>query len=144
VSLRVRTLSSVHRILYSASGGRLGRRIVGMPVLLLTTVGRRSGRTRTVPLTYFEDGDALVLVASYGGRPLNPAWFENLLASPDVDVRIGREVTRMRARRATPEERARLWPRIVGTYGGYATYQAKTDREIPLAVLTPSRRSQGE
>jgi F420H(2)-dependent quinone reductase len=135
VSLKVRTLSSVHRVLYSASGGRVGRRIVGMPVLLLTTVGRSSGRRRTVPLTYFEDGEALVVVASFGGRPHNPAWFENLVANADVEVQIGRGVERRRARRATAEERARLWPRIVAAYGGYEKYQTKTDREIPLAVL---------
>jgi len=135
VSLKVRTLSSVHRVLYSTSSGRIGRRIVGMPVLLLTTVGRRSGRPRTVPLTYFEDGEALVVVASFGGRPHNPAWFENLLANAEVEVQIGRRVARMRARRATAEERARLWPGIVATYAGYEKYQARTRREIPLAVL---------
>ncbi len=73
----------MHRGLYSASGGRVGSRIAGMPVLLLTTVGRKTGRRRTVPLTYIEDGDAIVLVASYGGRPHNPAWFDNLVANPD-------------------------------------------------------------
>jgi F420H(2)-dependent quinone reductase len=135
MSLKVRVLSELHHGLLAASGGRIGRHIAGMPVLLLTTLGRRSGRSRTVPLTYFEDGDAIVLVASYGGRPRNPAWFENLLANPEVEVRIARERRRMRARRATPEERARLWPRVVATYDGYRAYQEKTDREIPLAVL---------
>jgi deazaflavin-dependent oxidoreductase (nitroreductase family) len=135
VSLRVKALSALHRGIYSASGGRTGKRIAGMPVLLLTTVGRRSGKQRTVPLTYFEEGETIVLVASYGGRPHHPAWFENLLAHPDVDVRIGNDVRRMTARRATPEERARLWPRIVETYDGYRAYQEKTTREIPLAVL---------
>lgn len=133
--LSVRILSEFHRALYRVSGGRVGRRIAGMPVLLLTTVGRRTGKRRTVPLTYFEEGDVIVLVASYGGRPHNPAWFENLVAHPDVEVAIGGRTTGMRARRATPEERTRLWPRIVETYDGYAAYQAKTDREIPLAIL---------
>ena len=135
MSLRVKTLSAIHRGIYGASGGRVGRRIAGMPVLLLTTVGRRTGRRRTVPLTYFEDGGEVVLVASYGGRPHNPAWFDNLLANPDVEVTIGRERRIMRARRATSEERARLWPLVVETYDGYAAYQAKTTREIPLALL---------
>ena len=135
MSLTVKSLSALHRGIYSASGGRALKRIAGMPVLMLTTVGKRTGKRRTVPLTYFEDGDAIVLVASYGGRPHNPAWFENLLAHPDVEVRIGNEVRPMTARRATFEERTRFWPRIVETYDGYRAYQEKTTREIPLAVL---------
>jgi F420H(2)-dependent quinone reductase len=136
MSLRVKTLSAIHRRIYSGTGGRVGRRIAGMPVLLLTTVGRKSGKRRTSPLTYFEENGAIVLVASYGGRPHNPAWFENLIAAGEGEVTIGRERRRMQARRATPEERARLWPRIVRTYDGYAKYQAKTPRQIPLALLT--------
>jgi deazaflavin-dependent oxidoreductase (nitroreductase family) len=112
-----------------------------MPVLLLTTVGRRTGKRRTSPLTYFEEDGAIVLVASYGGRPRNPDWFENLVANPKVDVRIGNDVRRMKARRATEDERVRLWPRIVETYDGYAKYQAKTDREIPLALLEHSQQA---
>lgn len=136
MSLRVRGLSAIHRGIYSATGGRLGDRIAGMPVLLLTTVGRKTGKRRTSPLTYFEDDGAIVLVASYGGRPCNPAWFENLIAAGEGEVTIGRESRRLRARQATASERARLWPRIVATYDGYRAYQAKTTREIPLAVLS--------
>lgn len=134
--LRVRVLSAIHRALYRMSGGGVGGRIAGMPVLLLTTAGRRTGKRRTVPLTYFEDEGAIVLVASYGGRPHNPAWFENLMAAGEGEVRIGRARRRLLARRATDDERGRLWPRIVKTYSGYAAYQAKTAREIPLAILT--------
>ena len=137
MSVRIKTLSAIHRAIYSASGGRVGRRIAGMPVLLLTTTGRKTGKRRTSPLTYFEQDGAIVLVASYGGRPHNPAWFENLVAAGEGEVTIGRERRPMRARPATAEERARLWPRIVETYDGYAKYQAKTAREIPLAILTP-------
>jgi len=135
VSIRVKTLSAMHRAIYSASGGRAGRRLAGMPVLLLTTRGRKTGKRRTSPLTYFEDDGAIVLVASYGGRPFNPDWFENLMAAGEGEVTIGAERRQVRARRATPDERARLWPRIVDTYDGYGAYQAKTSREIPLAVL---------
>lgn len=135
MSLRVKGLSAIHRGIYSASGGRIGNRIAGMPVLLLTTVGRRTGNRRTSPLTYFEEDGAIVLVASYGGRPHNPAWFDNLIAAGEGEVTIGRDRRRMRARKATADERARLWPRIVETYDGYANYQAKTEREIPLALL---------
>jgi deazaflavin-dependent oxidoreductase (nitroreductase family) len=125
----------VHRTVLAISGGRVARRIAGMPVLLLTTTGRKTGKARTVPLTYIEDGDAIVLVASYGGRPHNPDWFENLVAKPEVAVVVGGERRTMTARRATPEERARLWPKVVATYDGYAKYQTKTNREIPLAIL---------
>jgi deazaflavin-dependent oxidoreductase (nitroreductase family) len=111
-----------------------------MPVLLLTAKGRRTGRPRTVPLTYIEDNGDLVLVASCGGSPTDPAWFLNLDANPAVEVQIGRERRPMRARRATPEERDRLWPRVVETYDGYARYQAKTRRQIPLAILSPRLR----
>ena len=135
MSLRIKALSALHREIYSATGGRLGHHVAGMPVLLLTTVGRRSGRPHTVPLTYFEEDGAIVLVASYGGRPHNPDWFENLVAAGEADVTTARDTRRMQARSATPEERARLWPRIVATYDGYAKYQAKTSREIPLAIL---------
>ena len=138
MSLRVRGLSALHRAIYSATGGRLGDRIAGMPVLLLTTVGRKTGKRRTSPLTYFEEDGAIVLVASYGGRPHNPAWFENLIAAGEGEVTIGRESRQLRARRATADERERLWPRIVETYDGYATYQAKTAREIPLAIVERS------
>ncbi len=136
MSVRVKALSAIHRAIYSASSGRVGRRIAGMPVLLLTTRGRKTGKHRTSPLTYFEEDGRIVLVASYGGRPHNPAWFENLVAAGEGEVTIGRERRQMRARSATADERARLWPRIVATYDGYAKYQAKTAREIPLAILS--------
>jgi F420H(2)-dependent quinone reductase len=135
MSLRVKILSAIHRSIYSASGGRVGNRIAGMPVLLLTTKGRKTGKRRTSPLTYFEEKGAIVLVASYGGRPHNPDWFENLVAAGEGEVTIGGDRRQMRARRATADERARLWPRIVQTYDGYAKYQAKTSREIPLVIL---------
>lgn len=137
MSLRIRTLSVLHKGVLAASGGRLGRRMAGLPVLLLTTRGRRSRRPRTVPLTYFRDGEAIVLVASYGGRPRHPAWYVNLVADPEVEVRVGGERRRLRARTATPEERARLWPRIVEGYSGYAAYQGRTSRQIPVVVLEP-------
>jgi deazaflavin-dependent oxidoreductase (nitroreductase family) len=140
VSLRIQVLSAVHRGAYQATRGRLGSRIAGMPVLLLATTGRRTGRRRTVPLTYIENEGDLVLVASYGGSPTHPAWFLNLDANPDVEVQIGPDRREMQARRATPEERDRLWPRVVATYDGYGRYQAKTSREIPLALLSPRLR----
>jgi deazaflavin-dependent oxidoreductase (nitroreductase family) len=133
VSLRVKTLSAIHRAIYSASGRRIGNRIAGMPVLLLTTVGRRTGKQRTVPLTFIEEDGGLVLVASYGGRPHNPAWFENLIVNPQVDVRIGNEVRTLTARGATPDERARLWPRVVVLGDAVLAWRTGHDTEQQIA-----------
>lgn len=121
------------------SGGRFGWDVANMPVLELTTTGRKSGRPRTVLLTSpLRDGDAIVVVASRGGDDHHPAWLVNLRANPDVEVAIGRQPKRpMRARIADPDERARLWPQVVAKYKGYGDYQAKTDREIPLVLLEP-------
>lgn len=129
---------SGHTLIYRATGGRIGHRLPGGPPnLLLDHVGARSGTKRTTPLTYLEDGADVVIVASKGGYPKNPAWFHNLVANPDTTVQIGREHRAVHARVATPDERARLWPRVIETYSGYAGYQEKTEREIPLVVLAP-------
>jgi deazaflavin-dependent oxidoreductase (nitroreductase family) len=136
-----RGLNTVHRTVMKLSGGRLGWDVANMPVLELTTTGRKTGRPHTVVLTSpVRDGDAIVVVASRGGDNHHPAWFLNLRDNPDVDVAIGREPKRsMRARVADPDERARLWPQVVARYKGYGDYQTRTDREIPL-VLLESRR----
>ncbi len=111
--------------------------MAGMPVLELTTVGRHSGRMRRVMLTTpHQEGETLVVVASKGGEDSHPAWYLNLLDNPNAVVaRKGRQVQRMRARVASGAERERLWPAVTGAYSGYATYQEKTDREIPLVLL---------
>jgi deazaflavin-dependent oxidoreductase (nitroreductase family) len=106
-------------------------------MLLLDHVGARSGKRRTAPLAYLRDGDDVVLVASKGGHPRHPAWFHNLRAHPDTTVQIGSSRRAVRARVASSEERARLWPQVVELYEGYAAYQRRTDREIPLVVLSP-------
>ena len=113
----------------------MGGRLAGMPVLLLTTRGRTTGRPRTVPLTWFCDGDAIVLVASYGGDERHPGWYRNLCADPRVEVVQGHTRRTLTARTATPAEHDRLWPTIVATYPGYARYQSRTTRPIPLVVL---------
>jgi deazaflavin-dependent oxidoreductase (nitroreductase family) len=135
--LAARAVTAVHVAAYRATGGRVAGRLGGMPVLLLTTRGRRTGRRRTVPLTYFEDGDAVVLVASYAGDDHDPGWYRNLLADPEVEVTRGRAHEAMEARPGTDGDKARLWPRIISTYDGYRRYQERTERDIPLAVLTP-------
>ena len=127
-----------HTTAYRLTGGLIGHRFPGAPPsLLLEHVGAKSGTKRTSPLTYLADGDDLVLVASKGGNPRNPAWFHNLRAHPDVTVQVGSKRRAVRARVATPEERERLWPKVVDLYGGYADYQRRTEREIPLVILEP-------
>jgi deazaflavin-dependent oxidoreductase (nitroreductase family) len=134
------TMNAVHRALIALTRGRAGWTYAGMPVVELTTTGRRTGEARrsmlTSPVTL--DGD-LVVVASRGGDDRHPAWFLNLEANPDVLVaRDGGPAVPMRARVLTSTERAGLWPQITRTYRGYAQYQEKTTREIPLVVLRPA------
>ena len=110
----------------------------GAPICLLTTVGRKSGRDRTVPLLYLPDGDNLVIVASKGGMSTHPAWYLNLLAEPRAVVETGSRRRAVTARAATDDERARMWPQLVAVYRFFAEYQARTDRLIPLVVLEPA------
>jgi F420H(2)-dependent quinone reductase len=130
-----RGFSSVHRGIIQLSRGKVGAKMGKAPILLLTTNGRKSGKPRTQPLLYLEDGDALVVVASAGGQPKHPAWYLNLEADPAVEVEIGGAKEPRHARTATPEKHAELWPRLVAIYAGYDKYQAKTEREIPLVIL---------
>lgn len=137
--LTLAAMNAVHRLLIAVSGGRVGWSISGMPVLELTTTGRRSGEPRTAMLTapVRLAGD-LVIVASRGGDDAHPAWFLNLQADPDVLVAVGgRPPAPMRARVLTSAERARLWPEVTRVYPQYAGYQRRTSREIPLVVLEP-------
>jgi deazaflavin-dependent oxidoreductase (nitroreductase family) len=132
-----RRLMAGHTALYKATGGRIGHTAPGFPsMLLLEHVGARSGTRRTAPLLYITDGDDLVIVASKGGFPKHPAWFHNLKAHPDTTVQVGREKRAVRARVATEEERARLWPKAVDSYRGYRAYQERSKgRTIPLVIL---------
>jgi deazaflavin-dependent oxidoreductase (nitroreductase family) len=106
-------------------------------VLLLEHVGRKSGTQFTTPLLYLQDGEDLIVVASQGGLPKNPQWHYNLLAQPDTRVWLRREIRDVHATVADPAERAELWPRLVELYADFETYQAVTDREIPVVVLSP-------
>ncbi len=135
----LKTVNSAHRAVVKLTGGRFGWKAGGMPVVELTTTGRKSGTPRTVMLTSpVQDGERIVVVASRGGDPQHPAWFLNLRAEPKVEVAFRGEAKRpMLARVATAEERAELRPRVVATYKGYGNYQTKTDREIPLVFLEP-------
>ena len=131
--------NTLHRGLIKVSGGRVGRDLMKMPVLELTTTGRKSGQKRSVMLTSpLQEGDAFVVVASRGGDDTHPAWFLNLRDNGVVEVSIkGAPRKPMRARVANADERARMWPKITADYTNYADYQTKTTREIPLVLLEP-------
>jgi deazaflavin-dependent oxidoreductase (nitroreductase family) len=134
----MRPFSKANAWLYRLSGGRVGGRwLRGAPVLLLTTIGRTSGQPRTVPLIYLRNGEDVVIVASQGGMSRHPLWYRNLEAHPDVEVEIGREKTQMLARRATDQEKSALWPKLLEMYRDYADYQARTERNIPVVILSP-------
>jgi deazaflavin-dependent oxidoreductase (nitroreductase family) len=133
----VRRLSSLHRVLYRLTGGLIGRRLVRNDMLLLTTMGRSTGTAHTVPLLYLRDGENLVVIASFGGRDRHPAWYLNLVADPMVLAQVGGSQLALRARTASPEERAILWPRVVDAYDAYARYSGRTEREIPIVILEP-------
>jgi len=137
-----KAMNTFHQGVLKISGGRLGWRAGGMPVVELTTTGRKSGQPRTVILTSpLQEGDSIVVVGSRGGDDRDPDWVLNVQQNRDVDVKFaGKPKQRMRARVTTPEERASLWPRVTASYKGYGNYQTKTDREIPLVLLEPPTR----
>jgi len=138
--LMLKTMNGVHRALLTLSGGRLGWNAMNMPVLELTTTGRKSGQRRSVMLTSpVQEGMTLVVVASRGGDAQHPAWFLNPRDDPQVEVAMGGKPKQpMRARVADAGERARLWPLVTADHKNYADYQTKTDREIPLVLLEPT------
>src|SRR5262245_66384888 len=137
--LVARTTTAVHETVFRLSNGRLLNSYGGMPVIILTTTGRKSGRERTTMLTVpVRDGDRLVIVASYGGDDRHPAWFLNVRDHPEVKVTKDGHTRAMNAHVTSTAERAELWPKVVAAYKGYDQYQSKTNRGIPLVVLEPS------
>lgn len=135
----LKAMNALHRIVLTVSFGRLGWSALGMPVLELTTTGRKSGEPRKVMLTSpLQLGDTLAIVASRGGDDRHPAWFLNLRDHPAVTVTMSGTSRPMQARIATPEEKAELWPRLTADHKNYAGYQSKTQRDIPLVLLTPT------
>ena len=136
--LALKPLILLHKTVFRASEGRLLSRGSGMPVLMLTTTGRKSGQKRTTMLTTpLEEGNRIMLVASNGGDHKDPDWLLNLRADPHVDVTRDGATRPMTARVAGPDEKATLWPRIVADHDHYGGYQDKTDRDIPVVVLEP-------
>jgi deazaflavin-dependent oxidoreductase (nitroreductase family) len=127
--------TQAHVRAYRLSRGRIGRTFRGSPVLLLDHVGRKSGRKTTSPLIYVEDGDDLVIIASYGGARKHPLWWLNLREHPTTTVQVGGEKREVTAHEAEGEERERLWRKAVEVYAPYEEYQKKTERRIPVIVL---------
>jgi deazaflavin-dependent oxidoreductase (nitroreductase family) len=134
-NLLFRILGGIHRSVYKLSGGKVGGRIANMPVLLLTTTGRKSGRPRTQPLTYTDTGDGYAVIASKGGAAQPPFWYLNLRANPLAYVTVGRETRKVHARDAEGDERELLWRALTDVYPGYDRYARKTSRKIPVVVL---------
>jgi len=140
----IKVMSQVNTAVYRWTGGLLGStwRVGsafpwGIPVLLLTTIGRKSGQPRTLPLLFIEEGDNVIIVASKGGLPSEPLWYKNLVANPECDVQIKRRKMKMSARTASPDEREALWPKLVAHYPDFASYATWTNRIIPVVILEP-------
>ena len=136
----IKAMSRVNTWAYRVTNGRIGGKFMrGAPVLLLTTVGRKTGAKRVAPLIYARDGERVLIVASKGGMDHHPLWYRNLVANPEVEVQVGTKALKARARTATGDERARLWQKALQFWPPYADYQQKTAREIPVVVLDPVR-----
>jgi len=133
----IKVASAFHALLYRATRGRLGRRLAHHDVLLLTTVGRASGRPHTVPLLYLRVEGGYVVIASYAGHPRHPDWYQNLVAQPRAEVQVAGRRLAVTARDAEAAERELLWARAVAEYPGYARYQDRTARLIPVVLLQP-------
>lgn len=133
----VRLVDRATQRIYRMTGGRIGHRQMGWTFLLLTTIGRKTGRPRVHALAYLPVGDALVIVASNNGGDTHPAWYLNLCAQPRVSVQVGRRQGEFLARTATPDERRDLWPKLVAYHPPYRHHQQQTQRQIPVVILAP-------
>ena len=130
-------LGADHITRYQETGGEVGYLWNGVPTLLLTTTGRKSGEQRTRALIFGQDGDDYLVVASMGGAPRHPQWYLNLVATPAAEIQVRADHLPVTARTAqSPDERARLWKVMAGIWPNYDAYQARTDREIPVVVLS--------
>src|SRR5262245_17056778 len=133
-----KVMNTGHRVILRLSGGRVLNTAFGMPVVELHTTGRKSGARRSTMLTTpLQEDDRVVLIASKGGDDRDPDWYRNLVANPDVEVTTAGATRKMRARTASAEEKAELWPRITESYKGYAGYQQRTSRDIPVVICEP-------
>ena len=131
----IRLLGRLHAWLWKLCGGKLDNAFRKLPFMMLTTTGRKTGQPRTTPVLYLQDETGLIVVASFGGNDMHPAWYLNLEQCPDAEVIIKGEHRRVLARRLSPEEKKVVWPRLVQLYPQFETYQQRTHREIPLMRL---------
>jgi len=130
-----KALFCFHIGVYRLTRGHVLGKVVGAPVLLLTTTGRKSGKLRTWPLLYLVEDDTYVVVASNSGSPSHPSWYLNLRSNPAVTIQLGRRRLSVQARTVSPDERALLWPKVVKLFSAYETYQGRTKRQIPVVML---------
>jgi len=131
-------ITVVHRAVYRLTGGRIGQRLGRADMLLLATLGRRSGQRRVTPLLYVEDGGRYVVVASNAGDDRDPAWLLNLRKHPSAEIQIGSRQIRVQAREATDSESELLWPKLLSSYSHFHDYRTTTRRHIPVVVLEPA------
>lgn len=136
--LFIKTTARLNTLIFRFTGGAVGSKFGKASVLLLTTTGRKSGKQRTTPLIYVEDGNSVAVVASNGGRDAAPLWWRNLQAMPEATIRTKGAARKVRAARATAEEQARLWPMLTAVYPDYDVYKTRTTREIPVVILSPA------
>ena len=132
----IRLIGRLHAWLWKLAGGKLGNAFGRAPFIMLTTTGRKTGRARTTPVLYLQDGADLVVVASFGGNDVHPAWYFNLECCPEAEVILNGEGRRVLAYKVSPEEKKLIWPRLVEMYPKFAVYQQRTSREIPLLKLS--------
>ena len=134
----IRIISKIHGYMYSGSGGRIGKKLGNQDIILLTTIGRKSGKKRNVPLAVIRYEDKYLVIGSFGGSPVHPAWFLNIESNPEVQIRLGSNVIKARASiiRKLDDDYEKLWDKAVNVYQGFDSYKRATDREIPIIVLT--------
>ena len=129
--------SRAHTFAYRATGGKLGSSMRGVPIVLLTTTGRSSGRPRTTPLQSLKDGENIIVIASNGGHKVDPHWCLNLRREPEATLRIGGRDQRVHAEEAVGDERERLWTKALKQFPGYAGYEETAERQLPVVILRP-------
>jgi F420H(2)-dependent quinone reductase len=132
----IRLIGRLHAWLWKLTGGKLGNVFGRAPFMMLTTRGRKTGRERTTPVLYLQHGADLIVVASFGGNDIHPAWYLNLEHCPEAEVMINGERRQLLAHRVSPEEKELIWPRLIKMYPNFAIYQQRTRREIPLLRLS--------
>jgi deazaflavin-dependent oxidoreductase (nitroreductase family) len=132
----IRLMGRIHRWLWSFTGRKFGNSVGEVPFLMLTTKGRKTGRARTTPVLYLQDGADFIIVASFGGNDMHPAWYLNLEHCPEAEVTVKGAHRRVLARKVSAEEKKLIWPRLVGLYPQFTSYQRRTSREIPLMRLS--------